>query len=330
MTTRDVARLLTLAGLWGGSFAFMRVAVPALGPVWLAFLRVALAFAALFAFAAVQGSVPRLREHWRGYLFVGIVNSALPFLLFCYAEQYVSASTAAILNATSPFFGAIVAALWLREPLTLRQLAGMGLGLSGVALLVGWQPEPLSGLVLVATLACLAAALCYGVASVYAKVRMAAVPSSAIALYSQLAATIALAPAAAASALPAPPSLLVTVNVLALAFASTAFAYRLYFRLIADVGPARALTVTFLIPLFGVLWGAAFLGEPLAGNTLSGCALILWGTWIATRGATSRAPVGARQESVSVPVRPAPRPDPESVRATRDSAAASAGRRRCT
>ena len=299
MPATDLARLLMLAGLWGGSFAFMRVAVPALGPFWLAFLRVAFAFAALFALAMLQRDVPPLRERWRDYLFIGVVNSALPFVLFCYAEQHITASAAAILNATSPFFGAIVAALWLREPLTLRQLGGMSLGLAGVALLVGWQPEPLSGSLLAASLACLVAALCYGIASVYAKVRMAAVPSSATALYSQLAATIALAPAVAVVPAPAPPSMLVAANVLALALASTALAYRIYFRLIANVGPARALTVTFLIPLFGVLWGAAFLGEPLARNTLSGCALVLAGTWLATRAATPRAAVGPRPGSAS-------------------------------
>jgi len=293
MPPRDVARLLLLAGLWGGSFAFMRVAVPALGPFWLAFLRVTIAFAALFAFAAIQRSIPPLRARWRDYLVVGIVNSALPFVLFCFAEQYISASSAAILNATSPFFGAIVAALWLKEPLTTRQVAGMSLGLAGVMLLVGWQPEPLTGPILAATLACIAAALCYGISSVYAKVRLAAVPSSAVALYSQLAAGIVLVPVVAAVPLPAPPNALVAVNVLALALASTALAYRLYFRLIADVGPARALTVTFLIPLFGVLWGAAFLGEALATNTLSGCALILAGTWLATRARAPRATAAA-------------------------------------
>src|SRR5262245_27439840 len=160
MPLRDLARLLTLAGLWGASFAFMRVAVPAVGPLWLAFLRVALAFGALLAFAVARRNVPPLRERWRDYLVVGAVNSALPFALYCFAEQYVTASTAAILNATSPFFGAVVAALWLKDPLTLRQLVGMGLGLAGVVLLVGWQPEPLSGTTLVALLACLGAALC--------------------------------------------------------------------------------------------------------------------------------------------------------------------------
>jgi drug/metabolite transporter (DMT)-like permease len=283
VSARDLARLLTLAALWGGSFAFMRVAVPALGPLWLAFLRVLLAFAALFALAVVQRSVPPLRERWRDYLVVGAVNSALPFALFCFAEQYIGASSAAILNATSPFFGAVVAALWLRTPLTWRQLAGMALGLAGVALLVGWQPEAPSPMTLVATLACLAAALCYGISSVYAKARMPSVPSAALALYSQLAAAIVLAPTLPFVQLPSPPSPLVVMNVLALALASTAFAYRLYFRLIATIGPARALTVTFLIPLFGVIWGAVFLGEPLGANSLLACALILAGTWFATR-----------------------------------------------
>ncbi len=284
MHSRDVVRLLLLAGLWGGSFAFMRVAAPALGALWLAFARVALAFAALFVLALARRNVPPFLAHWRGYAVIGVVNSALPFALFCFAEQYISASIAAILNATSPFFAAIVAALWLKDALTLRKLAGMALGLAGVALLVGWQSEPLSGTPLLATLACLAAALCYGVASVYAKRYMGGVPIAAVALYSQLTAAIVLAPTLLFVPPPGPPTPLVTANVLALALASTALAYLLYFRLIATIGPARALTVTFLIPLFGVLWGYLFLGEPLTANTLVGCALILGGTWIAARG----------------------------------------------
>jgi drug/metabolite transporter (DMT)-like permease len=284
MHTGDVVRLLLLAGLWGGSFAFIRVAAPELGAFWLAFARVALAFAALFVLALARRAVPPFLAHWRGYAVIGVVNSALPFALFSFAEQYVGASTAAILNATSPFFAAIVAALWLKDALTLRKLAGMALGLAGVALLVGWQAEPLSGITLLATLACLAAALCYGVASVYAKRHMGGIPSAAVALYSQLAAAIALAPTLLLVPRPSSPTPLVVANVVALALASTALAYLLYFRLIATIGPARALTVTFLIPLFGVLWGYLFLGEPLTANTLAGCALILGGTWIAARG----------------------------------------------
>ena len=289
MPARGLARLLLLAGLWGGSFAFIRVAVPALGPLWLAFFRVTLAFGALFAFALAKRDVPTLLDRWQDYLVIGAINSAFPFALFSFAEQYVTASMAAILNATSPFFGATVAALWLKEPLTFRQLGGMTLGLAGVALLVGWGHEPLSGMTLVAALACLGAAFCYGVASVYAKARMAGVPSASTALYSQLAAALVLAPGVAFEPIPALPTFLVAANVLALALASTAFAYLLYFRLIAAIGPARALTVTFLIPLFGVVWGVVFLGEPVAANTFSACALILAGTWLATRQAPARA-----------------------------------------
>ena len=288
MTASDVARLLILAGLWGGSFVFIRVAVPALGPLWLAWSRVTLAFAALFAVALIRRGVPSLRERWRDFLVVGTVNSALPFALYAFAEQYVNASIAAILNATSPFFGALIAALWLKEALSFRQLAGMALGVTGVAWVVGWHAGQASGAVLVAVGACLAAALCYGIGGVYTKVRMGGVPSAAIALYSQLGAAVVLAPAALAGPTPAFPGALVVINVLALALASTAYAYRLYFRLIADVGPTRALTVTFLIPLFGVLWGVALLGERLTADMALGGALILAGTWVATRGTPGR------------------------------------------
>ena len=284
----SIVRLLALAALWGGSFAFIRVAVPALGPVWLAWARVSLAFVALFAVALVRRDLPALSTHWRGYLILGAVNAALPFALYTFAEQYITASMAAILNATSPFFGALGAAIWLGEPLGTRRLAGMGLGLAGVALLVGWQPEPWSIGLIAGIAACLGAALCYGAGGVYAKARMSSAPSFAIALYTLLAASIVLAPGLALAPLPATPTPMVAANVLALALAATAAAFLLYFRLIRDVGPSRALTVTFLIPPFGLLWGVAFLDEKLTANTLSECALILAGTWFALRGRSLR------------------------------------------
>lgn len=284
MQRRDIARLLLLAGIWGGSFAFMRVAVPVVGPVWLAFSRVSLAFIALFALALARRAVPPFFAHWRDYLVIGTVNSALPFALFCFAEQYVGASTAAILNATSPFFAAALGAFWLKDALTSRKLGGMTLGFVGVVILVAWSPQALEGMIVPATLACLGAAFCYGVSSVYVKWRMTAIPSFAVALYSQLAAAAVLAPALPFVSLPGTLTLLVVGNVLALALASTALAYLLYFRLIATVGPARALTVTFLSPVFGVVWGLLFLGESIAANTALGCVLILAGTWISVRG----------------------------------------------
>ena len=168
----------------------------------------------------------------------------------------------------------------------------MSLGLAGVVLLVGWRPEPLTGLALVAVFACLGASLCYGIASVYAKARMTGVPSFSTALYSQLAAAAVLAPALPFAPMHGPITATVAASVLALAVGSTAIAYLLYFRLIANIGPARALSVTFLIPLFGVLWGYLFLGEALTINMLLGGSLILGGTWLAMRatGASNHAP----------------------------------------
>jgi drug/metabolite transporter (DMT)-like permease len=272
-----------LAALWGGSFVFMRVAVPAMGPVPLSFARVALAAVILLAIACAQGKSLELRARWRSYVVVGLVNCALPFVLYSYAEQFITASTAAVLNATTPFFVAIAAAIWLHEALTPRKLIGMLIGLLGVALLVGWHPEGMSRDVLLGNAAGLGAALCYGLASVYVKRRMSGVSSLPLAAGSQLLAALWLLPVLPMSVVPGPVSLLVALNVLALAIGSTVVAYIIYFKLIADVGPSRALTVTFLIPLFGVLWGFLFLDETLTLPMLAGAALIVAGTAIAVR-----------------------------------------------
>jgi drug/metabolite transporter (DMT)-like permease len=300
MSLSDLARLLTLGALWGGSFVFIRVAAPVIGPLWLAESRVALASVILLVLALSRGKMPSWRDHRRDFLVIGIVNSALPFALFAFAGQYIAASTAAILNATSPFFGALAAAIWFKERLPPRKLLGMVLALGGVVLLVGWRPEPLTGLALVAVLACLVASLCYGIASVYAKVRLTDVPSFSTALYSQIVAALVLAPALPFSPLQTPISATVAMSVLALAVGSTAVAYLLYFKLIANLGPARALTVTFLIPLFGVFWGYLFLGERLTINSMVGGLLILCGMWLAMRTGAGQLPSQGRSRAISM------------------------------
>ena len=261
----------------------MRVAVPALGPVPLAYVRVSLAAIALLALAVAQRRVPPFRTRWREFAVIGVVNSALPFSLFCYAEQYINASTGALLNATSPFFAALAAAVWLAEPLTVKRIGGMALGLAGVVVLVGWHPEAMTHDMMLAVAACLVAAICYALAGVYTKLKLTGVPSFAIACASQVGAAVALMPALPFTTVPGPLTPLVLANVAALAFASTALAYLIYFKLIADAGPQRALTVTFLIPLFGVLWGALFLDEPLTLNLLAGGALVVAGTIVTVR-----------------------------------------------
>ena len=288
MSIKSSLLLIVLAALWGGSFAFMRYAVAALGPLPLAFARVTLAATVLLLVAVAQRRKLDLASRWRGLAVVGIVNSAIPFVLFCYAEQYITASTGAVLNATSPFFGAVCAAIWLGEPLTTRKIGGMALGLAGVAVLVGWHPEAINAQTAMAIAACLAASLCYGLGGVYAKRRMQGVLSFDLALGSQAAAAMALVFFVPAATIPGPVTYLVIANVLGLAIASTAVAYVIYFKLIADLGPARALTVTFLIPLFGVLWGALFLGEAVTPALVTGGVLIVAGTVLTLRGGRPR------------------------------------------
>ena len=282
MKPGDLGALLLLSALWGGSFLFIRVAVPVLGPVTLVEVRVLLAGLALVAYAAATVGVPDLRSRWRQYATIGTLNSAIPFALISTAELHLTASLASILNATSPLFSALIAAIWIGDALTVRKTIGLVLGFAGVAVLVGWSPLPLTATVVLSVGASLLAAAFYGLAGVYTKARVTGAPPLALAIGSQLSAALVLLPLVPL----APPTRAQSGNVvlcmLALALFSTALAYLLYFRLIVNVGPTKALTVTFLVPIFGVTWGALFLGESITLSTLAGCAIILAGTALIT------------------------------------------------
>ena len=284
MKTADYVRLIALAAIWGASFIFTRVIAPPLGAVWTAELRVLLGGAALLAWMRLAGFDAGLRRHWRYYLAVGTVNSAIPFALYAYAAIHVPASLLAIVNATSPMFGMLFGALFGTERVTARKLAGLALGAAGVALVA--QPGGLqAGSAFYAPIAAaLGACAGYGLTGVLVRRWGQGVPSRGVAAGQQLAAAAVLAPLLLLAPLPAPPSALVAGNVLAVALLASAVAFLIYFRLIADVGATRALTVTFLIPPFGVLWGTLFLGEALPAGMLAGGILIVAGTVLVTRG----------------------------------------------
>lgn len=282
MRPADIARLLVLSALWGGSFIFMRVAAPALGPFVLVFFRVGIAGLVLLAYARLTGQQLALRERWRQYVMIGLLNSALPFVLIATAELRLTASLAAILNATTPLFGALIAAAWLREPLTARKLGGVALGLLGVGVVTGLSAlAPTLG-VLLSVAASLAAACSYGLAGSFIKARAAGAPALGMTVGSQLFAALLLAPSVPLTMPAAAPDAAAIGCTLALALLSTALAYVLYFRLMVDVGPVKTLTVTFLAPVFGVLWAALFLGERITGGTILGCAIVLVGTALVT------------------------------------------------
>jgi drug/metabolite transporter (DMT)-like permease len=284
VTLADYARLVLLAAIWGGAFVFLRVAAPVLGPAWTAEVRVLLGGLALLAWLRVTGFDIELRRHARFYLLIGAVNIAAPFALYSYAAMHAPASLLSIVNATAPIFGLAWSALLRDERVTLRKAAGLALGIAGVALIVrppdGAAAGPQLGPALAAALA---ACCCYGVTGVLMKRFSSGASPRGMAAGNQLAAALVLLPLLPFLPPLAPLTLVVIANMLALALLASGVAFLLYFRLIADVGATRALTVTYLIPLFGVLWGWIFLGETLPAAALAGGALILAGTALVTR-----------------------------------------------
>jgi len=284
VTLADYARLVALAAIWGASFIFMRVAAPVLGPAWTAELRVLLGGLALLAWLRLGGFDPGLRAHWRAYLLIGGIGIAAPFALYAFAAMHAPASLLAIVNATSPIFGLAWGALFRDERVTLRKAAGLALGVAGVWLIAspsGGAQEPA---ILWGVAAALGACCLYGVVGVLIKRFSGGASPRGMAVGNQLAAAVVLLPLLPFAPPLAAPSVLVIANVLALALLASGVAFVLYFRLIADVGATRALTVTYLIPAFGILWGALFLGESVPAAALAGGVLILAGTALVTRG----------------------------------------------
>ncbi|MES2075878.1 MAG: DMT family transporter [Pseudomonadota bacterium] len=281
MSTANLLRLFLLAAIWGGSFMFMRIAAPVLGPAVLIQYRVL--FAALFlgAIALLLKKPLHWRAHWKHYLMLGLFNSALPFLLFAFAARTLSASVLAVLNATTPIWGALIGAVWSRHMVSARVVVGLLLGVSGVALLVGFDhvsARPGAGLAIVAVLC---ASFCYGIASTYTRTA-ASVEPFANAHGSMWASTLLVIPALAFFPAPGQATAGIMAAALALGVVCSGIAYLLYFRLIQDVGATSALTVTFISPLFGILWGTLFLQEIVGWYTFAGAAIVILGTALVT------------------------------------------------
>lgn len=285
MSTRNIVELILLAALWGASFLFMRVAVPEFGAVALIEARVLLAGLALLPFwwfAENYKSRKTALLAWRHLFVVGMLNSSIPFVMFAYSMLYITGGMASILNGTAPIWGAIVAWLWLKEKLSLNAMVGLVIGFSGVVILVSDELSfSLNGKMLAILSAGLAPVL-YGISANYTSEKLAHVSPLSIAAFSQLAAAISLLPLMYWFMPETWPSLTACFAVLALALVCTSFAYLMYFRLLAEVGSTKAITVTFLIPLFGSLWGALFIGEQITLLMIIGMTIILTGTALVT------------------------------------------------
>ncbi len=281
MTFRDAFALIVLGAIWGGSFIFMRVAAPEFGIYPLVELRTVLATLVLMPLLFIRGGLASIGQYWFPILLVGAVNTAIPFALFNYSSLHLEAGVNAILNATAPMFGAIVALLWLGDKLTRSAMLGLLVGFAGVILIsvqkVG--SGQVSGLPI---LTALLATLCYGVAACMMKKWLQGVKPLAVAAGSQAFASILLLPFALTTLPEVMPSNAAWANAIALAVGGTGVAYILYFQLIANIGPAKAITVAYLVPMFGIIWGLVFLSERLSLQSMLGGALILGGVALTT------------------------------------------------
>jgi drug/metabolite transporter (DMT)-like permease len=266
---------VALAAIWGASFLFVRIVAPALGPIATADSRMLVAGVALAAWFRFTGFDAQWRRWGLHYLGAGMINTGVPFILFAFAALHISVGEMAVLNATSPMWGAVMGAAFLGERLSARRIAGLVLGVAGVALIA--RPTGESTTLLAAAAALLAAA-CYGFIGVYLRRWAPQAPAKGLAVGTQLGAGLMVLPLAAFFPPGEAPSMLVAASVLALGLVCGAVAYVLYFRLIADLGATGALTVTYLIPLFGMLWGALFLDEPVTAAMAGGAALVILGT----------------------------------------------------
>jgi drug/metabolite transporter (DMT)-like permease len=286
VSPRDRAELALLGALWGGSFLFMRMGAAAFGPFALVFVRVLGASLLLLPLLWWRGELPALRRHWRAIAVVGLVNSALPFLLFTTASLALTTALMSVFNATVPIWGALVAWVWLGDRLGGTRLAGLAIGIAGVVALAWGKADVKAGALGISPAlgiaACIAAAVLYGIAANYARRFLTGVPPLALAAGSQLAAAVALLVPAGLSWPPVTPGATAWLSAAALSLLCTGLAYVLYFRLIANAGAANATAVTFLVPGFALIWGWLFLGEVPTAGMLAGCAVILLGTALAT------------------------------------------------
>ncbi|WP_130904318.1 DMT family transporter [Pseudomonas sp. Sample_22] len=287
MNPVDLFRLLSLAAIWGASFLFMRIIAPVIGSLPTAFFRVSIAAAGLLVILGLMRISWDFKGKLKTVMLLGVINSGIPATLYSVAAQVLPAGYSSIFNATTPLMGVLIGGLFFHERLTGAKLGGVFLGLFGVGVLTRAGPVAFDMELLMGAVACLLATTCYGFAGFLARRwldQAGGLDSRLSALGSMLGATLFLLPLFGYSVISQPPASWggwsVWLSLLGLGLGCTAFAYIIYFRLLSSVGPVKSMTTTFLIPLFGVLWGALFLDEPLSMAHVYGGLLIAVALWM--------------------------------------------------
>lgn len=274
--------LVLLAAIWGASFLFMRVGSPEFGPILFMTLRTLIASLFLLPIVFIKNQQSSFKNNWGKILFGSVFNTAIPFVLFGYATLSLSAGVTSILNATTPMFAAIIAFLWFKDKLNFTSVIGLLVGFFGVYLLMFDKLATNSELVLLPTVAVLGATLCYGIGANFTKHYLQEIKPLVLATGTQITATLALIPFALFNMPTHLPSTDAINAVLLLGVLCTGIAYVIFFRLIANLGAAKAVSVTYLIPAFGLFWGYLFLSEQITTWIVLGFCCILIGVGLTT------------------------------------------------
>ena len=283
MRGQDITDLILLAAIWGSSFLFITLAVNDFGPFALMALRTGIGLIVLLPLLFWRHALSDLIRHWKPIFVVGIINAAIPFTLLAYAAFVIPAGVLSILNAATPLWGALFAALWIKDLLPKWRVAGLVIGFCGMVLLV-WDELEIDQLIGtgLGLAAAVAAPMSYGLSSTFTNRYLMGVKSIAVATGALLSATLAWAPLALIMWPEAPISERSWGALLMLSILCTGVTYIIFYRLVMNAGPAKASTVTLLIPVFGVLWGWMWLEEDVTGIILVATAIILLGTTLAT------------------------------------------------
>ena len=270
----DIAALLFLGAVWGGAFLFYRIAAPEVGPLWTAEIRVVIAALALLAVVG-RPTARAVRGRIRPFAIVGLTFSAVPFALIAVASLTLPTGLAALLNATTPLFTALIGAAWLGSRISSRVMAGLGVGLASVLVLVGWSPLEPGPETVVAAAASLGAALSYAFAGTFVRRSLPNVRPIELAAGQLATAAVLLLPLAVVTGPPPVPTPGAAAALVALGIASTAVAWPIFFGVLGRTSPTIASTVTFIVPGFGILWGGLVLGEAIGPGTALGFGLVL-------------------------------------------------------
>lgn len=275
MNLRTLTYLLLLGMIWGSSFLFQRITVPVFGVATTAVGRIVLAAVVLSAVIFASGRRLNWRARWRDYLLVGLIGSGFPFLLFAFAAHSLPAGYSAVLNATVPLFTVLIGWAAGTQPSTSKWL-GVGVGILGVVTLVRFGVVELNWTTLAAFAGTLLASVFYAFNARTVRARFADADPLVVATGSQIGAALPLVPWIAVDPPAHSPTVAATLSLIALGIVCTGVAYALFYRLIRDAGSERAVTVTFIVPVFAQAWGAMFLGEAVTVASSIGCGLVLF------------------------------------------------------